>query len=149
MIIATPTGSTAYAFSAGGPVVWPDVEAILLVPNSAHALFARPIVVGPTSRLAVEVIPHAEGLGVMWCDGRRPVDLRPGSRIDVRRSAVPMRLARRANLERAQLLLESSSRRALQARQWHGPQPHPLSGIQSPRPQAPCGWSLRPERVAA
>ncbi len=94
VIIATPTGSTAYAFSAGGPVVWPDVEAILLVPNSAHALFARPVVVGPTSRLAVEVIPHAEGLGVMWCDGRRPVDLRPGSRIDVRRSAVPMRLAR-------------------------------------------------------
>ena len=58
VIIATPTGSTAYAFSAGGPVVWPDVEAILLVPNSAHALFARPVVVGPTSRLAVEVIPQ-------------------------------------------------------------------------------------------
>ena len=94
VIIATPTGSTAYAFSAGGPVVWPDVEAILLVPNSAHALFARPVVVGPRSRLAVEVIRDAEGQGVLWCDGRRHVDLAPGARIDVCRSAVPMRLAR-------------------------------------------------------
>ncbi len=94
VICATPTGSTAYAFSAGGPVVWPDVEAILLVPNSAHALFARPLVVGPTTRLAVEVIKDAEGHGIMWCDGRRHVDLQPGARIDVRRSDTPVRLAR-------------------------------------------------------
>ena len=94
VIVATPTGSTAYAFSAGGPVVWPDVEAILLVPNSAHALFARPIVVGPRSHLAVEVIRDAEGQGVLWCDGRRHVDLAPGARIDVCRSPIPMRLAR-------------------------------------------------------
>ncbi|MGV1010395.1 MAG: NAD kinase [Dermatophilaceae bacterium] len=94
VICATPTGSTAYAFSAGGPVVWPDVEAILLVPNSAHALFARPLVVGPTTRLAVEVIRDAEGHGIMWCDGRRHVDLQPGARIDIRRSDTPVRLAR-------------------------------------------------------
>ena len=56
IVMATPTGSTAYAFSAGGPVVWPDVEALLLVPISAHALFARPVVVGPQSRLVVEVL---------------------------------------------------------------------------------------------
>ena len=94
VICATPTGSTAYAFSAGGPVVWPNVEAILLVPNSAHALFARPLVVGPTTRLAVEVIRDTEGRGIMWCDGRRQVDLQPGARIDVRRSDTPVRLAR-------------------------------------------------------
>lgn len=94
VVIATPTGSTAYAFSAGGPVIWPDVEAILMVPNSAHALFARPIVVGPRSRLAVEVIPSAEGRGVMWCDGRRQEELLPGARIDVGRSDTPVRLAR-------------------------------------------------------
>ena len=47
VVMATPTGSTAYAFSAGGPVVWPEVEALLLVPISAHALFARPLVVAP------------------------------------------------------------------------------------------------------
>ena len=94
VVIATPTGSTAYAFSAGGPVIWPDVEAILLVPISAHALFARPVVLGPRSRLAVEVVPHTDGLGVVWCDGRRAVDLPPGARIEVTQSAIPVRLAR-------------------------------------------------------
>jgi NAD+ kinase len=94
VVIATPTGSTAYAFSAGGPVVWPDVEALLVVPISAHALFSRPLVVGPQSRLAVEVITEAEGPGVMWCDGSRMVDLPPGARVDVCRSETPVRLAR-------------------------------------------------------
>ena len=94
IVIATPTGSTAYAFSLGGPVIWPDVEAILMVPNAAHALFARPVVVGPRSKLAVEVIAEAEGHGIMWCDGRRQLELRPGARIEVGRSDVPVRLAR-------------------------------------------------------
>ncbi|MEO3938691.1 NAD kinase [Dermatophilaceae bacterium Soc4.6] len=94
VVVSTPTGSTAYAFSAGGPVVWPDVEAILVVPNSAHALFARPLVVGPSSTLAIEVIPHSEAHGVVWCDGRRQVGLPPGARIDIRRGDVPVRLAR-------------------------------------------------------
>ncbi|HYQ33629.1 MAG TPA: NAD kinase [Lapillicoccus sp.] len=94
IVVSTPTGSTAYAFSLGGPVIWPDVEAILMVPNAAHALFSRPIVVSPTSRLAVEVIPQAEGHGIMWCDGRRQLELRPGARIEVTRSDVPVRLAR-------------------------------------------------------
>ena len=49
MLVATPTGSTAYAFSAGGPVIWPELDALLMVPLSAHALFARPLVLGPTS----------------------------------------------------------------------------------------------------
>jgi NAD+ kinase len=94
VVMATPTGSTAYAFSAGGPVVWPDVEAMLLVPISAHALFARPMVVGPNSHLALEVVPDTLGAGVLWCDGRRAVDLPPGARIEVVRSATPVRLAR-------------------------------------------------------
>ncbi len=94
VVMATPTGSTAYAFSAGGPVVWPDVEALLLVPISAHALFARPVVVGPHSRLVVEVLARTQGTGVVWCDGRRAVDLPPGARIEVHRSDQPVRLAR-------------------------------------------------------
>ncbi len=94
IVCATPTGSTAYNFSAGGPVVWPEVEALLLVPISAHALFARPMVVAPTSTLAVEVLPRTEGAGVLWADGRRTVDLPPGARIEVRRGSVPLRLAR-------------------------------------------------------
>ena len=94
VVMATPTGSTAYAFSAGGPVVWPDVEAMLLVPISAHALFARPMVVGPNSHLALEVVPATQGTGVLWCDGRRAIDLPPGARVEVVRSETPVRLAR-------------------------------------------------------
>ncbi len=94
VVCATPTGSTAYAFSAGGPVVWPEVEAMLLVPISAHALFARPLVVSPTSVLAVEVLDRAEGRGVLWCDGRRLLELPPGARIEVRRGKRPVLLAR-------------------------------------------------------
>ena len=94
VVCATPTGSTAYNFSAGGPIVWPGVEALLMVPISAHALFARPMVVSPTSVLAVEVIARTEGAGVLWCDGRRTVELPPGARIEVRRGATPVRLVR-------------------------------------------------------
>jgi len=93
VVCATPTGSTAYNFSAGGPVVWPEVEALLMVPLSAHALFARPMVVAPTSVLAVEILANT-GSGVLWCDGRRTVDLPPGARIEVRRGARPVRLVR-------------------------------------------------------
>ena len=94
VVCATPTGSTAYNFSAGGPIVWPGVEALLMVPISAHALFARPMVVAPTSVLAVELLARTEGAGVLWCDGRRTVDLPPGARIEVRRGRAPVRLAR-------------------------------------------------------
>jgi len=94
VVCATPTGSTAYNFSAGGPVVWPGVEALLMVPISAHALFARPLVVAPTSVLAVELLARTEGAGVLWCDGRRAVDLPPGARIEVRRGTTPVRLVR-------------------------------------------------------
>ncbi|UER54046.1 NAD kinase [Kineosporiaceae bacterium SCSIO 59966] len=94
VVMASPTGSTAYAFSAGGPVVWPEVEALLMVPISAHALFARPLVVAPSSVLAVEVVNRSPVGGVLWCDGRRTVELPPGARIEVRRGSRPIRLAR-------------------------------------------------------
>jgi NAD+ kinase len=94
IVMSTPTGSTAYAFSGGGPVVWPALDAMLLVPLSAHALFARPLVVGPDSSFAVEVLDRTQGTGVLWCDGRRTHDLPRGARVVVRRSPVPVRLAR-------------------------------------------------------
>lgn len=94
VVMATPTGSTAYAFSSGGPVVWPEVEALVIVPISAHALFAKPLVVSPRSKLAVEIMNRTDALGVLWCDGRRSVDLPPGARVEVTRSATPVRLAR-------------------------------------------------------
>jgi NAD+ kinase len=109
VVCATPTGSTAYAFSAGGPIVWPEVEALLMVPISAHALFAGPMVVSPRSVLAVEVLGVSGGVhrkpcgargetsaGVMWCDGRRNMDLAPGARVEVRRGSQPVLLARLA-----------------------------------------------------
>jgi len=92
VVCATPTGSTAYSFSAGGPVVWPEVEALLMVPNSAHALFAKPLVVAPTSTLAVEVLSDTGA--VLCADGRRTELLPPGTRVEVRRSDRPVRLAR-------------------------------------------------------
>jgi NAD+ kinase len=94
VIMATPTGSTAYAFSAGGPIVWPSVEAMLLVPLSAHALFSRPMVISPRSLLAVEVLDRSAGTGVLWCDGRRTHDLPVGARVEVSRSKKSVRLAR-------------------------------------------------------
>ena len=133
VVFATPTGSTAYAFSAGGPVVWPEVEAVLMVPICAHALFAGPMVVSPRSVLAAELIstevmrPDLAGTvlastaavgtavagtaaagtaaasaggqsdvsgAVLWCDGRRKVDLPPGARVEVRRGTRPVLLAR-------------------------------------------------------
>jgi len=132
VVCATPTGSTAYAFSAGGPVVWPGVEALLMVPISPHALFAPPMVVSPESVVAVELLyeearggtrseggqaaaeggpadkdraddtsfageigdPSGTKGAVMWCDGRRKVELPPGARVEVRRGSQPVLLAR-------------------------------------------------------
>jgi NAD+ kinase len=93
VVAATPTGSTAYAFSAGGPVAWPTVEALLVVPISAHALFARPLVISPSSMVAVEVLPTGSE-AVVACDGRRSRGLPHGSRVEVRRGATPVLLAR-------------------------------------------------------
>jgi len=93
ILCATPTGSTAYAFSAGGPVVWPDVEALLLVPTNAHALFSRPLVTSPTSVLTVAVPPDGTRARIS-ADGRRVVEVPDGGRVDVRRSDRPVRIAR-------------------------------------------------------
>jgi NAD+ kinase len=93
VLCATPTGSTAYAFSAGGPVVWPDVEALLLVPTNAHALFARPLVTSPHSVLTVAV-PADGNTARITADGRRVIDIPEGGRVDVRRAARPVRIAR-------------------------------------------------------
>jgi NAD+ kinase len=93
VLCATPTGSTAYAFSAGGPLVWPQVQTLLLVPSNAHALFARPMLVGPDSVIAVEI--DATGPpAVLDCDGRRTVGLPPGARVELSRGAMPVRMVR-------------------------------------------------------
>lgn len=93
VLVATPTGSTAYAFSAHGPVIWPELSALLLVPLSAHALFARPLVLSDTTVVSIEVLP-ATSTGVLWCDGRRSFDVAPGAVIEVRAGQRRLRLAR-------------------------------------------------------
>lgn len=93
ILCATPTGSTAYAFSAGGPVIWPEVEALLLVPLTAHALFARPLVVSPHSDVAVEVDSRGYP-AVLVCDGRRTIPVPPGGRVELTRGDAPVRLVR-------------------------------------------------------
>lgn len=93
ILVSTPTGSTAYAFSAGGPVMWPDLEAILLVPSNAHALFARPMVTSPRSLVAVEVMARGQD-ALVACDGRRNIEVPAGGRIEVVRGRKPVRWIR-------------------------------------------------------
>ncbi|WP_300766744.1 NAD kinase [uncultured Bifidobacterium sp.] len=94
VIVSTPTGSTAYAFSAGGPIIWPDVGALQLVPLAAHALFARPVVIGAESTFTVDVLEDSASDGWICCDGRRQRSLPRGTRVEVRASHDILRLAR-------------------------------------------------------
>lgn len=93
VIVATPTGSTAYAWSVGGPVVWPGVQALLVSPISAHALFARSLVVDPATTVSV-VLQEESPEGVLSADGRRAFELAPGDRIEATALAEPVRFAR-------------------------------------------------------
>src|SRR5699024_5708189 len=93
---ATPTGSTAYAFSAGGPVSWPDVEALLVVPSNAHAMFSRSFVVSRDSVITVDVDPYGFA-AVLICDGLRSIDLPQGARVEVVAGRTPVRLVRLGN----------------------------------------------------
>ena len=94
VLLATPTGSTAYSFSAGGPIVWPIAEVLLMVPLGAHALFTRPLVVAPTSTMAVTIADDSTSSAVLWCDSRRSFELPPGCRVEATRDAKPLRMAR-------------------------------------------------------
>ncbi|KZM73546.1 NAD kinase [Nocardia terpenica] len=93
VLVATPTGSTAYAFSAGGPVVWPELEALLVIPSNAHALFARPLVTSPDSRIAVETVATGHD-AVVFLDGRRTLPLPKGGRFEAIRGSEPVRWVR-------------------------------------------------------
>jgi NAD+ kinase len=93
LLCATPTGSTAYAFSAGGPIIWPNLDALLVVPNAAHALFARPFVVAPSSVVDVDLVSPAYA-AVLSCDGRRSTQLPPGARVRLRRGALSIKVVR-------------------------------------------------------
>jgi len=84
LIASTPTGSTAYAFSAGGPVLWPEVEALVLLPISAHALFARPMVISPKSEIVVEIQSNE---ALLSADALRKFPLVNGDQVRITRDA--------------------------------------------------------------
>jgi NAD+ kinase len=93
VLVSSPTGSTAYAFSAGGPVVWPDLEAIIVVPNNAHALFARPMVTSPNAVITVDV-GQDNADAVVLCDGRREAAVPAGARLQVTKCQTPLKWVR-------------------------------------------------------
>ncbi|MGB3413914.1 MAG: NAD kinase [Microbacteriaceae bacterium] len=118
VLLSTPTGSTAYAFSSGGPIMWPDLDALLIVPLNAHALFSRPLILSPKSSIAVELLERNQGTGVLWLDGRRSVALEPGSRIEAKRSETPVLLARLSPENFAERLVKKFN---LPVTGWRGP----------------------------
>jgi NAD+ kinase len=94
LICSTPTGSTAYAFSAGGPVVWPEVDALVVLPISAHALFSRPLVISPQSEIVVKVESKE---AVLSADSLRKFDLLTGDRVVITKDSHVVKLAHLAN----------------------------------------------------
>jgi NAD+ kinase len=95
VIVATPTGSTAYSFSARGPIVSPKVACLLLTPVSPHMVFDRPIVLAPEDGVTLHVIGEEPGL--LSADGRPGLELPVGSAVEIRRAARPARLVRSAS----------------------------------------------------
>lgn len=93
VLVSSPTGSTAYAFSAGGPVVWPDLEAIIVVPNNAHALFARPMVTSPHAVISIDVDADNPD-AVVVCDGHREAVVPAGGRLTVTQCRSPLQWVR-------------------------------------------------------
>jgi NAD+ kinase len=90
IICATPTGSTAYAFSAGGPVLWPEVQALVLLPIAAHALFAKPMVIAPTSTIGITIESSDASLSA---DALRKIELEKNDHIEITKNSKQVILA--------------------------------------------------------
>lgn len=90
IICATPTGSTAYAFSAGGPVLWPEVQAMVLLPIAAHALFAKPMVIAPTSTIGITIESSDASLSA---DALRKIELEMNDHIEITKNSKQVILA--------------------------------------------------------
>ena len=99
LIVATPTGSTAYALSGGGPIVHPSLDAIVLVPICPHTLSSRPVVVGGESVVEVVLGDNAECSVQLSCDGQTTVELAAGDRISIRKRRPDLRLIHPAGHE--------------------------------------------------
>ena len=93
IILSTPTGSTAYSLSAGGPIVVPSVDCLVATPICPHSLVVRPIVLPPNAAIAVRAIGPAEGL-ILSIDGQDGAELQPGDRVVIKRGEHSVRLIR-------------------------------------------------------
>jgi NAD+ kinase len=122
VIVSTPTGSTAYSFSARGPIVSPRVACLLVTPVAPHMLFDRPVALAPDEAVSLEVIGEEPGL--LSADGRESLDLPVGARVTVRASDRPVRLVRRTGTPSFYAVLREKFR--LPA----GQAPHALPGEQ-------------------
>ncbi|BDR54750.1 NAD kinase [Bombiscardovia apis] len=121
IIVATPTGSTAYAFSAGGPIVWPDAQSLQMVPIAAHALFARSLVIGPQSTYTIGLLDDSPSDGWICCDGRRQLLVPKGSRVTVRQSHDIFHLARLSGASFTQRLVSKFDLPVVGWREQHHP----------------------------
>lgn len=117
VVVATATGSTAHAFSAGGPVIWPNVDALLFVPLAAHALFSRPLVVGPDTIIGIRISPTSSTPGTAVCDGARIVEVPLGGLVEVRRGTHRIHLAHLTDSTFTERLVEKFS---LPTKGWRG-----------------------------
>ena len=121
MIVSTPTGSTAYAFSVGGPIIWPDANSLQMVPIAAHALFARSLIIGPDSRFTLDVLDDSQSAGWICNDGRRQRLVPTGSRVVVRQSDDILRLARLSGVPFTQRLVSKFDLPVVGWREQHKP----------------------------
>lgn len=95
VIVATPTGSTAYSFSSGGPIVSPTVGCLVVTPIAAHMVFDRSLVLPASSRVRMEVVGDEDGL--LSADGRASLEMPVGSAVEIGRAATPARIVRPAD----------------------------------------------------
>ena len=119
VLISTPTGSTGYAFSAGGPILWPDTEAILIVPNNAHTLFSRPIVTSPLTKISIRIESSLvnKAKASVVCDGHRKIVVSSGTKLEVSRCKTSMKLVR---LDKTSFADRLVSKFRLPVRGWRG-----------------------------
>lgn len=92
IIVATPTGSTAYALSGGGPILHPQLDALVLVPMFPHTLSSRPIVVKSDSEISITLSPLNEASPRVSCDGQQRIPIAPGGKIVIKKYPVMLRL---------------------------------------------------------
>jgi len=106
MVVSTPTGSTAYALSGGGPILHPALEALLLLPICPHTLSSRPIVVSADSDVEIRICQHIRETGQVVCDGQNNIDVAAGDRLRIRRKEERMRLLHPADYDYYHILRE-------------------------------------------